>query len=139
VVSTHQPSQLEHFPSASGLGGFAGAQHDSDSSSRGKRRGQKGNWLPPFVHFAPIESDLVAKVGIREHWFGCVGSAAILRLQARGPGPSPRLGLVTAVTQWQPGFIIGKPVIRLEELFSPSCYIEGESSQFLLQPEVCRL
>jgi hypothetical protein len=47
--------------------------HDSSS----KRRGQKGNWLPPFVHFAPMESDLVAKAGIREPWFTCVGSAAL--------------------------------------------------------------
>jgi hypothetical protein len=45
-------------------------------TARGKGAGgQKGNWLPPFVHFAPMESDLVAKVGIRERWFGCVGSA----------------------------------------------------------------
>ena len=34
-------------------------------------------WLPPFARFAPIANDLVAKVGMRERWFGCVGSAAI--------------------------------------------------------------
>jgi hypothetical protein len=40
-------------------------------------RGQRGNWLQPFVHFAPMESDLVTKVGSQERCFGCVGSAAI--------------------------------------------------------------
>jgi hypothetical protein len=48
-------------------------------TARAKGADKKGIGFPPFVHFAPIESDLVAKVGIREpeHWFGCVGSATI--------------------------------------------------------------
>ena len=40
-----------------------------------------------------IESDLVAKVGIRERWFGCVGSAAIT--VSAGPGSLRHLSRAT--------------------------------------------
>jgi hypothetical protein len=40
---------------------------------------QTGNWLQLFVQFAmtEIQEELGVKVGHQDHWFGCVGSAAI--------------------------------------------------------------
>jgi hypothetical protein len=91
TVTEHEPQSL----SASALGNL---NHDSGSSKTWRGQTEKGSssWrLPPFqCPFAPMESDLIAKVqvGIRERWFGCVDSAAIAptgRRHHESPGHWP--------------------------------------------------